>query len=697
MRIQAKILIPTLAILIAECAFLVVKDTIGISRTTEESIRSLGELKHLSFNTTLGSYQELGELFLDSIQMNKKAMAAFEARDRKALLAELKPIYDAMKDKYRVAQFHFHLPNSTSFLRVNKPEAFGDDLSKTRLMVPYVNKSKAVAKGIEIGVGGLGLRVVKPIFYPEGNHIGSFEYGGSLDTKFIAYFASNATDSVKANGLFLSIVARDNEGKYQLWGSNFEKEIDDSPDAILASLAASGSAVHVAGKEALAYYPLVDFSGKTVGYVKFKYDVGGILSGERAFFARSYVAYIVTCILVMLVVTTLAFRFVTRPLRRASEALSEIAAGEGDLSMRLESSSRDEVGELSGHFNDFIETLRAMVLSIRGSARELASSSDELAEEMAATVGSAKAIAANVESVRERCGEQGLSMTSASASVEQIARNIDSLNALIGNQASSVSESSAAIEEIVSQIGSTAKYTETIGETVQQLSEASESGRQRLLSLSEQIRKISDQSAQLLDANVVIEDIASKTNLLAMNAAIEAAHAGATGRGFAVVAAEIKKLAEDSRSQSAIISKELSGVKSVIDSIARTSDSTGEIFVSVFALVKKVEALQAELRGSLTEQSMGSEQILEALAEINAITSQVKTGSSEMSEGNRRILEEMQNLRATSADISERITDVARGTRAIEEAATEASRRTERNKASVGDVTGQIERFKLSE
>jgi methyl-accepting chemotaxis protein len=689
--------LPALAILVAECAFLITKDTISMRRTTDESIRAIGELKYLSFNTTVASYQELGELFLDSIKLDKKAMAAFAARDRKALLAELKPIYDSMKDKYRIAQFHFHLPDGISFLRLHKPESFGDDLSKTRPIVPYVNKNKMAAKGIEVGIGGLGLRVVEPAFYPEGNHIGSLEYGGGLDSKFIEHFTANATASVRANGLFLSIVAKDSDGKYRLWGSNFEKEIEGSPEAIVASLAGTGSSVEVAGKEARAYYSLVDFSGKAIGYVEFKYDVGGILSGERAFFARSYIAYIATCVLMMLVLTVLALRFVTKPLRRASGALREIASGEGDLSTRIEASSRDEVGELSGHFNDFIETLHAMVLSVRDSARELSSSSDGLAADMAETVGSARAIAANIESVRGRCAEQVSSVSSASASVEQIARNIDSLNALIGDQASSVTESSAAIEEIVSQIGATAKHSETIGETIGRLSEDSETGRRRLLSLSEKIRQISEQSAKLLEANVVIEDIASSTNLLAMNAAIEAAHAGASGRGFAVVAAEIRKLAEDAHAQSMIISKELSSVKSIIDSVAETSDSTGEIFDSVFSLVEKVEASQTELRGSLTEQSAGSKQILEALAEINAVTSQVETGSSEMSEGNRRILEEMQNLRATSAEIDERITEASRGTKAIEEAAEEASRRAERNKASIGEMTGRIERFKLRE
>lgn len=678
MNIRNKLLFPILALLIMQYAFLVIKDSASINDNTDKRIKALGELKYFGFNSGLSAYQELGGMLLDSIAMNKKAIALFASRDRKGLLAELLPVYDAMKDKYRIAQLHFHLPDCTSFLRVNKPASFGDDLSKSRPMVLYVNQNKTVATGIEIGLGGLGLRVVKPLFYPEGTHIGSFEYGGGIDDKFIAHFVETATESVKANGLNLSIVAKGSDGKYRLFGSNFEKEIADSPERIVADLASARSAFAVLGDTAFAYFPLADFSGKLVGFVKFKYDVGGILRDKRDFFVKSYAAYTATLFLMLLLIVALVLRIVTQPLRRASAALKDIAAGEGDLSGKLKVAARDEVGELAGHFNDFIDVLHDIILSIRDSTRDLSSSGELLAERMNETSSSVREIGRNIDSVRERCVEQDESVETVAASVEQISRNIRSLDSLVQDQAAGVTESSAAIEEIVSHLASTTRNIETIGGTVERLHEASDTGRQRLLSVTDQIKAIAEQ-----------------TSLLAMNAAIEAAHAGASGRGFSVVADEIRKLSENAKGQSQVIAKELTGIKSVIDAVVASSDSTKEAFDSIFSLVEKVDLLQAELRGSLAEQGEGSKQILEALAEINDITTKVRTGSSEMNDGNRHILEQMGKLRAISAEIGNRIGEISKGTSVINESVAGVNAMAERNRDSIKAVVDQTGKFRL--
>jgi methyl-accepting chemotaxis protein len=697
MRIQNKLLLPILAILAAQYAFLIIKDTSSVSADTEKQIRSRGDLKYLSLAIDLSNRQQLGELFVDTVLMDKKAVALFAARDRQGLYQELLPIYTALKGKYKIAQFHFHLPNAISFLRFHKPGSFGDDLSTTRKTVVEANAKKAMMTGLEIGIGDLGLRVVKPVFDAAGNHIGSVEFGGGVDGDYIKDFVARASDAAKDHGLQVSIVSKNIEGKYSLLGTNFEDKLSDDPEAIVKRLSGRGSMVIVSGKDAEAYFLLSDFSSAAIGFAKFKYDVGDILGARDAFFSRSYAAYAVTLVVVLVLMFAIVLRVVSEPLRKASKSLRDIAMGRGDLSKKLTVSTKDEVGELARHFNEFIDALHGIIQSIRDSARSLASSSGELVESMQGTSKAVTAIATSVESVRLRARSQDDSVRTVSSAVQEIARNIDSLDLQIQRQASNVTEASASIEEMAGQIASATRSLDTLDATVEDLVEASEGGKRLILGVVEQIRSIAAQSEKLLDANQVIQDISSRTDLLAMNAAIEAAHAGASGKGFSVVADEIRKLAENAREQSNFITKELAGVKATIDQAVGTSEQTHRGFDGIFSLVTRVRSLQTEIHGAIVEQNLGSKQLLEALTDINGITSQIRTGSSEMSSGNGLILSEIERLREISVDIGNQISGILEETRSISESVAAVNAMTADNRNAIGVVVENTAKFKLLE
>jgi methyl-accepting chemotaxis protein len=634
-------------------------------------------------------------MFIDTVLTDKKAVALFAVRDRDGLVKELQPLYSAMKAKYRIAQFHWHLPNNVSFVRFHKLGSFGDDLTAQRKTVVKVNAEKIEVTGLETGLGDLGLRVVRPVFDEKGNHIGSVEYGGAIDANFIDYFAAGATAEVKAAGLDLSVVSKDATGKYHLLGSNYEKELSESPEEEIKSLAPTGASYTLAGTWAHAFYLLRDFSGDSVGYVKFKYDASPLLALARARLFQSLLIYLGTLALVSLLTIITVFRVVNAPVKAATTAFKGIAAGKGDLTQKLPACSGDEIGEMATHMNSFMDFLHNMILNIRDASRKLSSSGKDLAQNMSFTESSVRTIVQNIDAVGERFGQQKESVETTASALEQVTRSVESLNELIQVQASSVTESSSSIQEMVSTIQSVGASLEKLADAVSRLSVASHSGKSLLDSVVVKIQNVAEKSQKLLDANATIEDIATRTNLLAMNAAIEAAHAGAMGRGFSVVATEIRKLAENSQTQSRDITSVITEIRNVIGGMVDSSAKVRDGFDEIFALIQSVDELQTEINHAMAEQKEGSRQILEALSSINEITSQVRTGSEEMSEGHRLIKHEMDRLSSIAEDVGSRIAAVTVETQAITTSITSVTEMTKRNNDSIDAVAGQTELFKL--
>jgi methyl-accepting chemotaxis protein len=403
---------------------------------------------------------------------------------------------------------------------------------------------------------------------------------------------------------------------------------------------------------------------------------------------------LITLVAVLFISVALGRRIAT-PLMKTAKTLKDISEGSGDLTYRLTLVGNDETTEVGHHFNKFVETLHGMISQVKSDADNMGGLSREMQDKTSLIHGDIETITTNVGDLNFQTEEQSASVTETSSTIHQIAKNIESLSQQIEGQSASVNESSAAIQQMVSNINSISTNLDRAGTGFENLLTASNDGRDSMQNVIELVKDVSSQSEHLLETNEIIDSIASQTNLLAMNAAIEAAHAGEAGKGFSVVSDEIRKLAESSSEQSKVIEGELKKVVNTITTIVDASAKADEAFGAVAKQIKEANGLIQEIRLAMKEQSEGSQQVLEALDEIQNITVQIRDGSLEMNQGAAMILKEMSRLESISLKVQKSTQDIARSSEAIGQSIEEIVGVTAKNSevvSSLGDLTG---RFKL--
>lgn len=584
----------------------------------------LGKIAQLSEQAQLNQLKQMYAALQQSIEKEahmaealalqtaslEDAAGKFAARDRQGLADIMLPSFKLLKERYGVKQFQFHTPNGHSFLRVHKPKKFGDDLSGFRKTVVQANASKSPVRGLEKGVAGIGIRGVVPVNY-QGNHQGTVEFGLALGNKFLQRFKkefhADVIMYVKDSTGFKSVattmdnpIKGDNKAlQYVMDGTPEIREsyVGDLPVAIYAE-------------------SVNDFSGNKIAILELVMDRSAFVEAQSS--ARNVTVIIgILAIAVGLLVAWFIGRGISGRINKTVHALNNIAEGDGDLTQRLDVDSKDELGELSNAFNKFVTRVHDMVKQVSSSTGQLGAAAEEMSVITETTDTGIQRQRAETEQVATAMNE----MTS---TVQEVARHASEAAASAHNADEETRNGHEVVQATVNAINALATEINQASDVIQRLEEDSQS------------------IGTVLD---VIRGIAEQTNLLALNAAIEAARAGEQGRGFAVVADEVRTLASRTQKSTEEINDMIGrlqadahdAVKAIEDSkkqaevgvnSAKTADASLD---TIMASITNINDMNIQIASAADEQSAVAEEINKNIISINDVAEESAEAASQTS------------------------------------------------------------------
>lgn len=406
---------------------------------------------------------------------------------------------------------------------------------------------------------------------------------------------------------------------------------------------------------------------------------------------------IALCLLlfVCIALTAAVSRKITNPLNNAAVALKNISEGDGDLTVRLAVDSHDEVGDLSESFNKTMEKISASIGLIKNESVEMQRIGQMLDSNMEISREKVKIITEKTDVVVNQMQEHSAGVTESIAAVNQIIRNITDLNAHIEAQSACVEQSSVAVKQIIENIQTVSAMLASNAASVAELEKSAESGLSEISKSVSCIKKVNDQSVMLSETSSLIKKIALQTNLLSMNAAIEAAHAGSAGRGFAVVAQEIRRLAEQSGTEGGKIETMLRTVQSSLDTAVNSALSVETVFSNIFGLIKEVDVKEKDITGVLQQQDANGHDIIKAIQNIQNSTTLVRSGSEEMFLGSKEIGVEMKKLAAMTETVNSSMLSINDTTKDIMHTVRTVSEISDKNMTSINCVLSDINTFQI--
>lgn len=531
--------------------------------------------------------------------------------------------------------------NGDVFARAHSPEKFGDNI-KDQVNIQKALKGES-SVGIEEGaVVRFSIRAGAPLKDRGGRIIGALSMGYVLSSDTFVERQKSLIDceiTVFHDDERISTTIMDKNGK-RIIGTKLG--IDAITDTVLKKgMTYYGDAAIQGAKYYTAYMPILDVENRCAGMLFIGREAGvirGLINNLLLYLT------IVICLAgggFVFVVRLFLGKAVIRRLKNVNRRLKEIAEGDGDLTVRIDEASGDEIGTLAGSFNMFVEKIRGVVVDIKKVSVELNNMAGELNKATVIFSDNSQSQASSIEEVNATTEELSAGMEMISENTKVQADGMRGMMEKMKELSDLINETGLSIDESIS-LGT-------------EMSSEARNGESSLHSMTESMRKIEESSSQVYNIIKIINDISEQINLLSLNAAIESARAGEAGRGFAVVADEISKLADQTAGSIKDINRLIKSNEEEIKNGSSRVEEAGRVFGIIIHGVERVSVMMNRVSGFMNRQIAARNGISDVSDVVSVKTEEIKNATGE----HRISTEEIVRATATINEMTQSIAGAA--------------------------------------
>ncbi|HOK92685.1 MAG TPA: methyl-accepting chemotaxis protein [Spirochaetota bacterium] len=373
------------------------------------------------------------------------------------------------------------------------------------------------------------------------------------------------------------------------------------------------------------------------------------------FLSALTVILIVSSLVITAIFSMIISGFIVFPIKRLAKILKEISQGDGDLTVRIDVRSNDEVGMMSKYFNIFVEKMHEIIKDVKESANLVSASSSEISSTITHFSDNAQSQAAFAEEI--------------SASVEEISASVS----LIAERSDQQYESMKSLFSKLMDLGKVIdemgiKLSDTFELSKRMYNEANAEW-STIKVMSQSMEKISQSSKEMINIVNIINEISEKINLLSLNAAIEAARAGEAGRGFAVVADEISKLADQTASSLNDITRLIRSSEEEVTSGLSNAEITMKTIGSLLEGVTSISSMITTLNDYMTQQKESNGEVNREIHTLRDRTEEVKISLAEQNEAMKEILQSITSISSINQDTASGAEEMAASSESLAELA----------------------------